>query len=93
MVVKRWKEWLNMIYAQNYMIFYTDVYRFRSENDYNIYYKSEKVAAIFRAHSSMPHPYPGPGVRFNRERDKAYALESGVQKARGGAGAGGAAWG
>jgi len=55
--------------------------------------KSEKVAAIFRAHSSMPHPYPGPGVRFNRERDKAYALESGVQKARGGAGAGGAAWG
>lgn len=22
----------------------------------------------------------GPGVRFNRERDKAYALESGVQK-------------
>ena len=53
--------------------------------------KSEKVAAIFRAHSSMPHPYPG--VRFNRERDKAYALESGVQKARGGAGAGGAAWG
>lgn len=29
----------------------------------------------------MPHPYPGPGVRFNRERDKAYALESGVQKA------------
>ena len=24
---------------------------------------------------------PGPGVRFNRERDKAYALNSGVQQA------------
>lgn len=26
---------------------------------------------------------PGPGVRFSRERDKAYALEAGVQQARG----------